>query len=319
MSRWTVLLPQPVAVKALELLRKQSDLEVIVLSPEEKERVFEFLPRAHALLVRSGFKVTKEVIDQAVHLQVICRVGVGLDNIDVEHAKKKGIAVYNVPGGNATSVAEHTLTFIFALAKDLFFYDRRVREGDWGSRHSYRALELSGKTLGLVGFGAIGQEVARMSLALGMRVLFFDPFVPCDILPGAEKVASLLDLLAQSDFVSLHVPLSEATWHLIGREELRHMKPKAFLINVARGAVVDEEALYEALKEGWIRGAALDVFSEEPPPKDHPLLSLPNVILTPHVAGLTKESTERVAVQAAERVIEFFRKLRGECCGESKN
>lgn len=308
MPSWTVLLPQPIAQKALDLLKGQSDLEVIVLSPEEKERVSEFLPRAHALLVRSGFKVTKEVIDQAPHLQVICRVGVGLDNIDVAYAKSRGVAVYNVPGGNAVSVAEHTLALLFALAKDLFWYDRRVREGDWGSRHSYRASELFGKSMGLVGFGTIGREVARICLGLGMRVLFFDPFVDASALPGAEKVESLHELLAQSDFVSLHVPLSEATRHLIGREELRLMKPTAFLINVARGAVVDEEALYEALKEGWIRGAALDVFAEEPPPKDHPLFSLSNVILTPHVAGLTKESTERVAVQAAERIIEFFRK-----------
>ncbi|MEN3184376.1 MAG: hydroxyacid dehydrogenase [Atribacterota bacterium] len=309
MPSWTVLLPQPIAQKALDLLKEQKTLEVIVLSPEEKERVFAFLPRAHALLVRSGFKVTKEVIDQAPHLQVICRVGVGLDNIDVEYARSRGIAVYNVPGGNAISVAEHTLALLFALAKDLFWYDRRVREGDWGSRHSYRASELFGKTLGLVGFGTIGREVARICLSLGMRVLFFDPFVEdASVLPGAEKVESLSELLMQSDFVSLHVPLSEATRHLIGREELRLMKPTAFLINVARGAVVDEEALYEALKEGWIRGAALDVFAEEPPPKDHPFFSLPNVILTPHVAGLTKESTERVAVQAAERIIEFFKK-----------
>ncbi len=307
MPRWMVLLPQPIAEKALDLLRRQSDLEVVVLSQEERERVEVFLPQAHVLLVRSGFKVTKEVIDKAVNLRVICRVGVGLDNIDVEYAKSRGIAVLNVPGGNATSVAEHTLALLFALAKDLFFYDRRVREGDWSSRHSYRAIELFGKTIGLVGFGTIGQEVARMCLGLGMRVLFFDPFVSSCALPGVEKVESLSELLAQSDFVSLHVPLNEATRHLIGREELRLMKPSAFLINVARGAVVSEEALLEALQKGWIRGAALDVFSEEPPPRDHPFFSLPNVILTPHVAGLTRESTERVAVQAAERVIEFLR------------
>ncbi|MCS7242032.1 hydroxyacid dehydrogenase [Candidatus Caldatribacterium sp.] len=307
MPFWTVLLPQPIAQRALDLLKEQSNLEVIVLSPEERERVFEFLPKAHALLVRSGFKVTREIINQAVNLRVICRVGVGLDNIDVEYAKSRGIAVFNVPGGNAISVAEHTLALLFALAKDLFWYDRRVREGDWSARHSYRACELSGKVIGLVGFGTIGQEVARLCLSLGMRVLFFDPFVTADAVPGAEKVEHLPTLLAQSDFVSLHVPLNNVTRHLIGREELRCMKPTAFLINVARGAVVDEGALYEALREGWIRGAALDVFSEEPPPKDHPFFSLPNVILTPHVAGLTRESTERVAVQAAKRIIEFFK------------
>lgn len=308
MPKWNILLPQPIADKAIELLKSNEDFSVTVLYPQEKEKIREFLKIAHALIVRSGFKVDREVLDQSPFLRVICRAGVGLDNIDVEYARSRGIEVLNVPGGNATSVAEHTVAFVFALAKDLFWYDKRVREGDWSSRNSYKALELSGKTLGLVGFGTIGQEVARLCLALGMRVLFFDPFVPSSPLPGVEKVESLSDLLRQSDFVSLHVPLNEATRHLIGRDELRLMKPTAFLVNVARGAVVDEEALLEALQEGWIRGAALDVFSEEPPPKNHPFFSLPNVILTPHVAGLTRESTERVALRAAEQIIEFFKK-----------
>jgi D-3-phosphoglycerate dehydrogenase len=306
MPQWTILLPQPIAEKALGLLRAQKDFAVLVFSPEEKEKVWEYLPQAHALFVRSSFRVTREVIDRASNLRVICRVGVGLDNIDVEYAKQRNIAVLNTPGGNTTSVAEHTLALLLALAKDLFFYDRKVREGEWRSRYTYRALELSGKTLGLVGFGAIGQEVARLSLGFGMKVLFFDPFVPEGVLQGVQKVSTLSELLSQSDFVSLHVPLTEGTRHLIGREEFRLMKPTAFLINVARGAVVDEEALLEALREGWIRGAALDVFEKEPPSGDHPLCSLPNVILTPHVAGLTQESTERVAVQAAEQIIAFF-------------
>lgn len=312
MSKWNVLLPQPIAEKALDLLRNRKEFSVIVLTPQEKGRVEEFLSQAHALIVRSSFRVNREILDRAPKLQVICRAGVGLDNIDVEYARKRGVQVFNVPGGNAPSVAEHTIALLLALAKNLFFYDRRTREGDWSARYSYKAKEVRGKVLGLVGFGTIGREVARLALGLGMRVLFYDPFVEGGTLPQAEKKASLFELLPQSDFVSLHVPLTEGTRHLISEKELHLMRREAFLINVSRGAVVDEKALFRALQEGWIAGAALDVFCHEPPSKDNSLFSLENVIVTPHVAGLTKESVEQVALQAVEKVIEFFNERRGE-------
>jgi D-3-phosphoglycerate dehydrogenase len=312
MSKWGVLLPQPIAGKALDLLRSRKEFSVVVLTPQERERVREFLPQAHALIVRSGFKVDREILDHAPKLQVICRAGVGLDNIDVEYARERGVQVFNVPGGNVSSVAEHTIALLLALAKSLFFYDRRTREGDWGIRHSYKAIEVAGKILGLVGFGTIGREVARLALSLGLKVLFYDPFVEGETFSQAEKKADLFELLSQSDFVSLHVPLTKDTRHLIAERELRLMKREAFLINVSRGAVVDEEALFKALQEGWIAGAALDVFCNEPPSKDSPLFSLENVVVTPHVAGLTRESAERVALRAVEKVIEFFSERRGE-------
>ncbi len=312
MSEWNILLPQPIADKALKMLRERREFTVTVLTPQEKEKVKELLRETHGLIVRSGFKVNREILDQASKLRVICRAGVGLDNIDVEYAKKKGIQVFNVPGGNASSVAEHTITLLLTLAKGIFFYDRKTRAGEWSARYSYRALEIAGKVLGLIGFGTIGREVARLALAFGMQVIFYDPFVGEETFPQVTKKVKLGELLAESDFISLHVPLTQETRHLIGEKELRAMKGEAFLINVSRGAVIDEQALLQALKEGRIAGAALDVFVDEPLPPGHHLSLLDNVILTPHVAGLTKESVERVAVQAVEKVIQFLVEKRGE-------
>ena len=302
-NRWKVLLPQPIVQAGMELLEKSGRFEVIVLSSPDMEKVKEVIAEVDALLVRSGFKVRRELLEIAPRLKVISRVGAGLDNIDVAYARKKGIEVLNVEGANALSVAEHTIAFILALAKNLFDFDRRVRKGEWDIRYAYRTFEIQGKTLGVVGFGLIGRETARLALGLGMRVLFYDPFVEGEFGLPVERMNSLGDLLRESDFVSLHTPLNEHTRGMIGEKELRCMKPTAFLINVSRGAVVDMHALCRALQEKWIPGAATDVFTEEPPPANHALFSLENIILTPHVAGLTRECSERVAIKAVENLI----------------
>lgn len=312
MMKWNILLPQPIADKALSIIKEREEFVVTVLTPQEKGRVKEFLSEAHGLIVRSGFRVDREILDHSPKLQIICRAGVGLDNIDVNYAKEKGVQVFNVPGGNASSVAEHTITLLLALAKGLFFYDRKTRIGEWNARYSYKALEVAGKILGFVGFGTIGREVARLALNFGMQIIFYDPFVNEDAFPQGVQKTDLHELLAQSDFVSLHVPLNPKTHHLIGEKELEVMKREAFLINVSRGAVIDEKALIQILNKGQIAGAALDVFQDEPLPQNHPLSFMENVILTPHVAGLTKESVERVAIQAVETVIRFFIEKRGE-------
>ena len=303
MNRWKVLLPQPIARAGMELLEKSGRFEVIVLSSPDMEKVKEVIAEVDVLLVRSGFKVYRELLEIAPRLKVISRVGAGLDNIDVAYARKKGIEVFNVEGANALSVAEHTIAFVLALAKNLFDFDRRVRKGEWDIRYAYRTFEIQGKTLGVVGFGLIGRETARLALGLGMRVLFYDPFVEGEFGLPVERMNSLGDLLRESDFVSLHTPLNEHTRGMIGEKELKCMKPTAFLINVSRGAVVDTYALCMALQEKWIAGAATDVFTEEPPPTNHALFSLENIILTPHVAGLTRECSERVAIKAVENLI----------------
>lgn len=302
-NRWKVLLPQPIARAGMELLEKSGRFEVIVLSSPDMEKVKEVIAEVDVLLVRSGFKVYRELLEIAPRLKVISRVGAGLDNIDVAYARKKGIEVFNVEGANALSVAEHTIAFVLALAKNLFDFDRRVRKGEWDIRYAYRTFEIQGKTLGVVGFGLIGRETARLALGLGMRVLFYDPFVEGEFGLPVERMNSLGDLLRESDFVSLHTPLNEHTRGMIGEKELKCMKPTAFLINVSRGAVVDTYALCMALQEKWIAGAATDVFTEEPPPTNHALFSLENIILTPHVAGLTRECSERVAIKAVENLI----------------
>lgn len=297
------MLPQPIAKAGMELLEKSGKFEVIVFSSPDMEEIKKVAGEIDAIVVRSGFKVHKELIDLAPRLKVISRVGAGLDNIDVAYAQSKGIKVLNVEGINALSVAEHTISFILALSKNLFEFDRCVRQGNWDIRYVYKAFELEGKILGLVGFGSIGKEVTRLALALGMKVVFYDPFIKEIGGLSVERIDDLQVLLRQSDFVSLHVPLNEDTKKMIDEDELRTMKPTAFLINVSRGLVVNNEALCKALQEKWIAGAGIDVFAEEPPPLDDPLLRLENVILTPHVAGLTKESSEKVALQAIENLI----------------
>ncbi|HBT38959.1 MAG: phosphoglycerate dehydrogenase [Pseudothermotoga sp.] len=249
-------------------------------------------------------KITREMMQNS-SVKIIAKHGVGVDNIDLEAATELGIPVTVTPNANAVSVAELTIGFIFALSKKLIdlhntLYQKRQFV-------SITGLELLGKTLGIVGFGSIGKEVAKRALCLGMRVLVYDPYVEESVLKelGFEK-ADLDQLLRQSDFVSLHVPLNESTRHLIDREKLSLMKKTAYLINTARGGVVDEEALVEALKNGQIAGAALDVFNAEPLPVDSPFFGCPNVIMTPHVGAHTYEAILRMNMMAAESIVDFF-------------
>ncbi len=249
-------------------------------------------------------RITREMLQNS-SVKIIAKHGVGVDNIDLEAATELEIPVTVTPNANAVSVAELTIGFIFALSKKLIdlhndLYQKRQFVSNVG-------LELHGKTLGIVGFGSIGKEVAKRALCLGMRVLVYDPYVEESILRelGVER-AELDELLRQSDFVSLHVPLNESTRHLIDREKISLMKKTAYLINTARGGVVDEKALAEALKNGQIAGAALDVFDVEPLPPDSPFFDCPNVIMTPHVGAHTYEAILRMNMMAAESILDFF-------------
>ncbi len=262
----------------------------------------DLLPAADALIVRSRVKVTADLIAAAPRLRVIGRAGVGVDNIDLEAATERGIVVVNVADGNTVAVAEHVFALLLALVRRLVPAAASLRQGRW-ERNRFVGEELRGKVMGLVGFGRIGQEVAQRARAFGMAVLAYDPYVPAARIRqlGAEP-AALDDLLARADVVSVHTPLTPATRNLIDAGALARMRPGAYLIHTARGGIVDEQALYQALAEGRLAGAGLDVFATEPP-GESPLLELPNVVATPHLGGSTREAQAYNARAIAEQVL----------------
>ena len=266
---------------------------------------------AHAVVTRLT-KVTPALIDAAPHLRAISRHGVGVDSVDVAYATARGIPVLYTPAANAESVAEHTLGLMLAVSKMILLGDRAQRNGDFQSRTRLIGLELYGKTLGIVGAGRVGGRVARMCrAALDMRAVAYDPYLAADDarLRGVELVDDLSALLQEADYISLHAPLTAETRGLIDARAFNLMKPTAILINCARGGIVDEEALATALLEGQIAGAAIDVWQQEPPPHDHPLFGLENVIVSPHMAAHTEEAMIRMATTLA---LDVTRVLQGE-------
>ena len=258
--------------------------------------------RAQALIVRTG-KATAEVIQASSDLKVVAKHGVGFDNIDVTAAAALRIPVMISATANFESVAEHALGLMLSLAKDLIRMDGRMHQGFW-DKTQYRGVELFRKTLGLIGFGRIGRRVSQLVGPLQMRILISDPYIPGEsIPPGIQRVSQLGPLLKEADIVSLHCPLTEETRNLIGRQELLIMKKTAFLINTARGGIVDEEALIEALQEGKIAGAAIDTFRQEPPEDLRRLCEAGKVILTPHIAAATDAAFIRMGVEAAKNIL----------------
>lgn len=303
--RKSVLLTDPVHPDAMALL--EGEVDVLVAS--EELPLAEQVKSVHGLLARR--RIAPEVLEAGDALEVVARHGVGLDFIPVERATTLHIPVVYAPNSNAISVAEHTMAMMLALAKDLCGKSAATKLGRWTSARGL-CIELADKTVGVVGLGRIGSRVARICRSgFGMRVLGFDPMVDAAEAEkrGAERVPDLADLLRQSDFITLHVPLTQGTRGLIGGPELATMKPTAFLINAARGELVDEDALRSALAEHRIAGAAIDVMVQDPPPPDHPLLSLPNIIVTPHSAALTQEAMVRMGMDSAGDIL---RVLRGE-------
>jgi D-3-phosphoglycerate dehydrogenase len=299
-----VLVAEKLALEGVELLRSKHDVDVRVgLSREE---LLAALPDYEALLVRSGVKADAEAIAAGRRLVVIGRAGVGVDNIDIAAATAAGIIVVNAPTGNTVAAAEHTLALLFALARHVPAADASMHAGRW-ERGSFMGRELVDKVLGVIGLGKIGMAVADRARALGMQVVGFDPYVTTDAasLHGI-RLLPLAEILPLADALTVHVPKTKDTTDLIGAAELAQMKPDAYVINVARGGVVDEAALAEALRAGIIAGAAVDVYSAEPPPADHPLLGAPNAILTPHLGASTEEAQTRVAVEACEQVADVL-------------
>ncbi|AEH50638.1 hydroxyacid dehydrogenase [Pseudothermotoga thermarum] len=281
--------------------------EVIYASSPDPETVAKEIGDVEGVIVRTSI-FNRKIIENASKLRVIARHGVGVDNIDVEAASQRGIWVVNTPTANASSVAEATIMFILALAKRFPEVDKATRQGNFKIRDEFAAIDLEGKTLGIIGLGRIGTLVAKKcQVAFSMKVLAYDPYVdPKKAHEVGAALVSLEELLKESDFVSIHAPLTKETEKLIGEEQLKMMKRTAYIINMARGPLWDEQAVLKAVNEGWISGAATDVFVEEPPKPDHPFFKCEKILLTPHMAALTKECVIRMAEEAAEGILEVL-------------
>ncbi len=307
-----ILVSDPLHPDGIKMLR-DAGFEVIeqpdISYDELKEKIKDF----EVLIVRSRTKVTREIIESAEKLTLIARAGVGLDNIDVKAAQEKNIAVINAPEAPTYSVAELVIGLMIAALRGIPRGDMALKEGKW-IKKELLGRELNGKTLGIVGFGRIGQEVAKRALAFNMKVLAYD--VIGELAKKAEELGvefvgttkeALYKLLKESDIITLHVPLLPSTYHMIGREEISLMKNGAVIINTSRGGIIDEKALYEALKEGKIAAAALDVFENEPPTDvSLKLAQLPNVVATPHIGASTEEAQRKAATIIAQKIIDHF-------------
>jgi D-3-phosphoglycerate dehydrogenase len=304
---YKVVIAQPIHEAGLQLLRERSDVEMIVASSNDRETVLPLLADADALAVRVS-RVDAGMIAAAPKLKIISRHGVGVDNIDIAAATRAGVPVTTVGEANAPSVVEHTVAFILALAKRLPDFDTAVRSGDYWRKMKLEAVDVGGRTALIVGLGRIGSRLVPVLRALGITCVGLDPALsPAQIRAmGCEPVEYLRHALPRVDFVTLHCPLQDDTRNLIGAAELALMKPTAYLINCARGGIVDEAALLRALNEGRLMGAALDVQVEEPPRPEDPLLACPRVMLTPHSAATTAEGVERMAVAVAQNILDCF-------------
>jgi D-3-phosphoglycerate dehydrogenase len=296
-----ILVSDAIAEEGIAKLR-EAGFEVEVKTGLKPEELIKAIPEYDGLIVRSATKVTREVIQAGKNLKAIGRAGIGLDNIDTEAAKERGIKVLNTPGATTISVAELTMGHMLALARHIPQATASLKAGKW-EKKQFMGTELYGKTLGIIGVGRIGREVAKRASAFGMDIVAYDPYVrEADVRDLGLKLLPLEDLLQYSDYITIHVPLTPETRHMLGKREFELMKPGVRIINCARGGVIDEQALYEALVSGKVAGAALDVFEEEPP-KDNPLLKLDNVIGTPHLGASAEEGQLRAGVEIAEKMI----------------
>ena len=300
-----ILLTDNLDEKAAELL-KQHGLEADVRPTQPREELMRILPAYHGLGVRSATKVDADLLQAATNLKLVVRGGVGVDNIDVAKASELGIAVANTPGANTIATTELTFALMLALCRHIVPSMQSLTRGEW-KRSQFRGVELFGKTLGILGFGRIGREVAKRAQALGMRVLAFDPYIDESVFvrAGVER-SSMEALLAGADFLTLHLPLTPETKYLINRERIAHMKDGVRIVNTARGALLDAAAVAEALDSGKIAGVAVDVYEVEPPPADHPLVGHPKVVCVPHLGANTFEAQSRVAEELAQVFVDFF-------------
>lgn len=304
--KYKILVTDNLSKEGVNILQKYPEqLEVDVknkLAPDELKRI---IPEYDAIIVRSATKLTADVLENATRLKVVGRAGIGVDNIDVESATKRGIVVMNTPGGNSITTAEHTIAMMFAVARKIPQANASVKAEKW-EKSKFEGVELYNKTIGVIGLGNIGSIVADRCLGLKMKVIGYDPFIKQEKARelGVELVG-LDELFARADIITVHVPLSKETKGLINRDSISKMKNGVIIINCARGGIVDESALYEALKSGKVAGAGLDVFEKEPPGKS-PLFELENVVLTPHLGASTVEAQVNVAIAIAEQIVDYL-------------
>ena len=300
-----ILYIQAIHPAGMDLLREK--YEVAVAKSTDLPNLLEEVRDASVIVSRLT-RVDRELIDAGKELKAICKNGVGVDNIDVAYATEKGIPVLTTGDGNLWSVAEHTVFAMGALCKKLLFFDASMREGKWSNRDCGGFFDVAGRTFGIVGFGKIGRDVAGIVKAFRMNVIAYDPFLPREAVEQADcaYAASLEELCRKADVISLHMPLTKENVHVINDESLSWMKPSAILMNFSRGAMVDEDALYRALSERRLAGAALDTFSPEPPDFNHPLYRLDNVLLSPHIAGNSDDALRRMSIRLAEGIEEVL-------------
>ena len=307
MTQHRVLVTDTLAESGLQILHAATDVDLDYRPGLKGKDLLQAVRESDALITRSGTAVTSELVNAGKRLRIIGRAGVGLDNVDVEACTARGILVINAPTANILSATEHTMAMLLALCRNIPEAHASVKRGEW-VRTKFMGVELSGKVLGVVGLGRIGTRVSTRARSFGMRVIAYDPYIAPTVgeKVGAEMV-SLDDLLAQADVVTVHTPLTDETRGMIGARELSKMKDGVILVNCARGGIYEEHALAEALQSGKVSGAAIDVYEQEPPPKDAPLLQAKNVVLSPHIGANTIEAQDRVAVQTAEMVVDALR------------
>ena len=303
--KYKVLIPQEVSVKAINYL-EANDCECICLHDCSVENMCKYVGDCDAILARTA-DFNQVVLEKGIKLKIVARHGAGLDNIDLDYAREKGIVITNTPGANSNSVAEHTIALMLACAKNIPYFDKITREGDWVKRDTEKTIDVSGKTLGLIGFGRISGLVAKKAaLGFDMNVLVYRTHRDTPLPEYIQEAENMEEVLSQSDFVSFHMPLRPDTENIINKETLGLMKESAYFINMARGVNVDEDALYDILKSHKIAGAAIDVFKMEPPGADNKLFELDNLIVSPHNAAHSYDSMDRMAYNAATEIIKVL-------------
>ena len=307
---YKVLVSDKLDEEGLKVLRDEPEIELTVKTGMSPEELAAFIEPFHGIIIRSATRMTPEVIARAANLKVISRAGTGIDNVDVPSATRRGIIVMNTPGGNTVSTAEHAVAMLMALARHIYPACASLKGGKWDKK-SFTGIELTGKTLGIVGVGRVGSEVAARAAGLQMKLVGYDPYFDRQRAQdlGVRMVDDLNGLLAEADFITVHTPLNDQTRNLVGAPQLARMKKGAGVVNCARGGIVDEHALAEAIKSGQVGGAALDVFEEEPP-TNRTLIDLPQVVCTPHLAASTTEAQLVVAIAAARQLADAL--VRGE-------
>jgi len=298
-----ILIADSISPRGIDELSRDGALEVTVKTGLSEHELVDLIPQFSALVVRSQTKVTADILTAGTRLRVVGRAGVGVDNVDVETATRRGIIVLNAPGGNTVSTAEHAFSLLLSVARKIPQADANVRSEHWDKKN-FEGVELYNKTLGIIGMGRIGSELSRRAIAFGMRVVAYDPYLSATRARSlqVELVDDLDDLLTSADFISLHTPLTAETRHLLDFDRLQKTKRGVRVINCARGGLIDEEALAKALQDQHVAGAALDVFETEPLPINSPLRSAPNLILTPHLGASTSEAQESVGIEIAQSI-----------------